>query len=97
MLLGVEALNRYLLVCDRGFCAMFSQSAQEQTVQVIQLGPKEQISEHIVEEIVVLVPQVMDKTTEIRVQNRTVEPIRYVLTPQIREENVEETKPIPHE
>lgn len=26
---AVEALNRHLLVCDRGFCAMFSQSAQE--------------------------------------------------------------------
>ena len=59
--------------------------------------PKEQISEHIVEEIVVLVPQVMEETTEIRVQNRTVEQIRDVLTPQIREENVEETKPIPQE
>ena len=75
MLFGVEALNRHLLVCDRGFGAMFSQSAQEQTVEVIQLVPKEQISEHIVEEIVVLVPQVMEETTEIRVQNRTVEQI----------------------
>ena len=71
MLVGVEALNRQLLVCDRGFGAMFSQSAQEQTVEVIQLVPKEQISEHIVEEIVVLVPQVMEESTEIRVQNRT--------------------------
>ena len=51
---GVEALNRHFLVCDRGFCAMFSQSAQEQTVEVIQFVPKEQISEHIVEEIVFL-------------------------------------------
>ena len=95
VLFGVEALSRHLLVCDRGFCAMFSQSEQEQTVEVIQLVPKEQISEHIVEEIVVLVPQVMEETTEIRVQTRTVEQIRDVLTPQIREENVEETKPIP--
>ena len=50
---GVEALYRHFLVCDRGFCAMFSQSAQEQTVEVLQLMPKEQISEHIVGEIVV--------------------------------------------
>ena len=56
VLFGVEALNRHNLVCDRGFGAMFSQSAQEQTVEVIQLMPKEQISEHIVEEIDVLVP-----------------------------------------
>ena len=75
VLFGVEALNRHFLVCDRGFRAMFSQSAQEQTVEVIQLVPKEQISEHIVGEIVVLVPQVMEETTEIRVQNRTVEQI----------------------
>ena len=75
---------------------MFSQSAQAQTVEVIQLVPKKQISAHIVEEIV-LVPQVMEETTEGRVQNRTVERIRDVLTPQIREENVEETKPIPQE
>ena len=97
VLFGVEALNRHLLVCDRGFCAMVSQSAQAQTVEVIQLVPKEQISEHIVEEIVVLVPQVMEETTEGRVQNRTVNQIRDVLTPQIREEKVEETKPIPQE
>ena len=97
VLFGVEALNHHLLICDRGFCAMFSQSAQAQTVEVIQLVPKKQISEHIVEEIVVLVPQVMEETTEGRVQNRTVERIRDVLTPQIREENVEETKPIPQE
>ena len=32
---------------------MFSQSGQAQTVEVIQLVPKEQISEHIVGEIVV--------------------------------------------
>ena len=64
MLFGVEALNRHLLVCDRGFCAMFSQSAQEQTVEVIQLVPKKQILEHIVEEIVVLVPQVMEEKTD---------------------------------
>ena len=93
MVFGVEALNRHFLVCDRGFCAMFSQSAQQQTVEEIQLVPKEQILEHIVEQIIVLVPQVMEETTEIRVQNRTVEQIRDVLTPQIREENVEETKP----
>ena len=97
VLFGVEARNRHFLVCDRGFCAMFSQSAQEQTVEVLQLMPKEQISEHIVGEIVVLVPQVMEETTEGRVQNRTVDQIRDVLTPQIREENVEETKPIPQE
>ena len=94
VLFGVEALNRHLF-CDQGFCAMFSQNAQEQTVEVIQLVPKEQISEHIVEEIVVLVPHVMEETTEIRVQTRTVEQIRDVLKTQIREENVEETKPIP--
>ena len=97
VLFGVEALNRHLLVYNRGIFAMFSQSAQEQTVEVIQLLPKEQISEHIVEEIVVLVPHVMEETTEIRVQNRTVEQIRAVLTPHIREENVEETKPIQQE
>ena len=39
----------------------------------------------------------MEETTEIRVQNRTVEQIRDVLAPQTREENVEETKPIPQE
>ena len=32
---------------------MFSQSGQAQTVEVIQFVPKEQISEHIVGEIVV--------------------------------------------
>ena len=41
--LCVEALNRHLLICDRGSCAMFSQSAQAQTVEVIQLVPKKQI------------------------------------------------------
>ena len=76
---------------------MFSQNAQAQSVEVIQLVPKEKISEHIVEEIVVLVPQVMEETKEGRVQNRTVKQIRDVLTPQTREENVEETKPIPQE
>ena len=39
----------------------------------------------------------MEETTEIRVQNRTVEQLRDVLTPQIQEENAEETKPIPKE
>ena len=97
VLFGVEALNRNLLICDRGFCAMFSQNAQAQSVEVIQLVPKEKISEHIVEEIVVLVPQVMEETKEGRVQNRTVKQIRDVLTPHTREENVEETKPIPQE
>ena len=33
-------------------------------MEVIHLVPKEQISEHTVEEIVVLVPHVMDETTE---------------------------------
>ena len=61
MLFSVEALNRHLLVCDRDFFVMISQSAQEQTVEVIKLVPKEQISEHIVQEIVVLAPQVMEK------------------------------------
>ena len=64
---------------------------------MIQLVPEEQISEHTVEEIVALVPQVMEETTEGRVQTRTSEQIRNVLTPHIRKENVEETKPIPQE
>ena len=73
-------------------------------MEVVQLVPKEQNSEHIADEIVVLVPQVMEESTETakiipqkRVQNPTVEQSTNVLVPQIQEKIVEVTQPIPQE
>ena len=88
--------------------AVSSEKFNNETAKLVMKTDKalmeEQNSKHIVEEIVVLVPQVMEEKTETakfiqqeRVQNRTVEQIRGVLTPQIREEILEVTQPIPQE
>ena len=70
--------------------------------QIVNIPVPPQIPEHIVEEIVVLLPQVIEKTTETVIHRNVCRIAQWsripmVLTPQIQEEIVEVIQLIPRE